>query len=101
MRTRRRRSRRSPVGRTVGRPRRDQRLYGLASPAHEDQTVTRDPNRGDRTLAGLIKHTPKTAEPVDVFDRFDHLFDNWSRMLPFRRPEVFGREWTTEPESTG
>jgi len=47
-------------------------------------------------MAGLLKHKPKTVEPVDIFDRFDHMFEDWTRMLPFRRPAMFAREWATE-----
>jgi len=37
--------------------------------------------------SGLMKHEPRTSETdvFDRFDRFDRLFDDWSRMLPFRR----------------
>jgi HSP20 family protein len=49
-----------------------------------------------RTMAGLLKHKPKTVEPVDVFDRSDHMFDDCTRMLPFLRPAMSDREWTTE-----
>ena len=44
-------------------------------------------------MAGLLKREPK---PVDVVDRFDRMFDDWMKGLPFRRPMLFGREWATE-----
>jgi HSP20 family protein len=44
-------------------------------------------------MAGLLKREPKS---VDVFDRFDRMFDEWMKALPFRRPMLFGREWATE-----
>jgi HSP20 family protein len=47
-------------------------------------------------MAGLLKQRPKTVEPVDIFDRFDHMFEDWTRMLPFRRPATLAREWATE-----
>lgn len=33
-------------------------------------------------------HEPRT---VEVFDRFDRLFDDWARLLPFRRMPLAGR----------
>lgn len=44
-------------------------------------------------MAGLLKRENK---PVDVFDRFDRMFDEWMKGLPFRRPAPLGREWTGE-----
>lgn len=44
-------------------------------------------------MVGLLKREPK---PVDVFDRFDHLFDEWTKSLPMRWPTFFGREWPEE-----
>ena len=41
-------------------------------------------------MAGLLKHE---AKPVDLFDRFDRMFDEWTKSLPFRRPMFFGRDW--------
>ena len=43
-------------------------------------------------MTGLLKREQK---PADVFDRFDRMFDEWMKGLPFRRP-MFGREWTAE-----
>lgn len=40
-------------------------------------------------MPGLLK---RETRPVDVFDRFDRMFDEWMRGLPFRRPGLFGRE---------
>jgi HSP20 family protein len=45
------------------------------------------------SMAGLLK---REAKSVDVFDRFDRMFDEWMKGLPFRRPAVFGRDWETE-----
>jgi HSP20 family protein len=37
-------------------------------------------------MAGLMKREPREGkETADVFSRFDQLFDEWVRMLPFRR----------------
>lgn len=36
------------------------------------------------------------AESLDLFDRFDRMFDDWARLLPFRRPAFFGRDWFAE-----
>ncbi|HLT17710.1 MAG TPA: Hsp20/alpha crystallin family protein [Acidimicrobiales bacterium] len=41
-------------------------------------------------MAGLIKREPK---PVDVFERFDRLFDEWTRTLPFRWPAWSAPDW--------
>lgn len=43
-------------------------------------------------MAGLIRREPQ-GEATDVFGRFDRLFDEWMRMMPFR-PMSFshGRE---------
>jgi HSP20 family protein len=37
-------------------------------------------------MPGLIRHEHRTAEPFDVFGRFDRLFEEWTRMLPLRMP---------------
>lgn len=34
-------------------------------------------------MAGLMKHDPR-GEVGEFFSRFDHMFDEWARMLPFR-----------------
>ncbi len=44
-------------------------------------------------MAGLLKREPRS---VDVFDRFDRMFDEWMKGMPFRRPMLFGREWAAE-----
>jgi len=38
-------------------------------------------------MTGLMRREPR-GEVADVFDRFDRLFDEWMRMLPFR-PMLF------------
>lgn len=40
-------------------------------------------------MTGLLKHEGK---PVDVFDRFDRMFDEWTKSLPFRRPALVGHD---------
>lgn len=48
-------------------------------------------------MTGLLRHEPRQQfERVDVFDRFDRMFDDWMKVLPFRRPTLAGREWATE-----
>ena len=42
-----------------------------------------------RTMAGLMKREPR-AEAADIFSRFDRLFEEWARMMPFR-PMAFPR----------
>lgn len=44
-------------------------------------------------MAGLMRREPKA---VDVFDRFDRMFDEWMRSIPFRRPMLAAREWAGE-----
>jgi HSP20 family protein len=34
-------------------------------------------------MAGLMKHEPR-GELGEFFSRFDHMFEEWARMLPFR-----------------
>jgi HSP20 family protein len=41
------------------------------------------------TMAGLMRREPH-GESADVFSRFDRLFDEWVRMMPFR-PLAFPR----------
>jgi len=36
-----------------------------------------------RTMAGLMRREPH-GEVADIFGRFDRLFDEWIRMMPFR-----------------
>ncbi|HEX4981020.1 MAG TPA: Hsp20/alpha crystallin family protein [Ilumatobacteraceae bacterium] len=47
-------------------------------------------------MTGLLKREPKHPERVEVFDWFDRMFDDWTRMMPFRRPAFFGRDLTAE-----
>lgn len=42
----------------------------------------------------LIRREPQHGEVVDVFDRVDRLFDQWTREFPFRWPLLEGRGWT-------
>ncbi len=37
-------------------------------------------------MPGLTRREHRTAEPYDVFGRFDRLFDEWTKMLPLRMP---------------
>jgi HSP20 family protein len=37
-----------------------------------------------------------TPERFGVFDRFDRMFDDWMKVLPFPRPMMFGRWWTED-----
>jgi HSP20 family protein len=43
------------------------------------------------TMPGLMRHEPR-GEVADVFSRFDHLFEEWARMMPFRAMS-FPRWW--------
>jgi HSP20 family protein len=71
----------------------DQGLYrGVPTGYDDHQTRTEEV----RTMAGLLKHKPTTVQPVDAFAHFDRMFDDWTTMLPFRRPAMFDREWTTQ-----
>jgi len=47
-----------------------------------------------RTMAGLMKRQSREVEPLDVFTRFDRMFDEWMR-LAARQP-LFGRGWLPE-----
>jgi HSP20 family protein len=42
-------------------------------------------------MAGLMRREPH-GEAADVFSRFDRLFDEWTRMIPFR-PMAFPLWW--------
>jgi HSP20 family protein len=44
-------------------------------------------------MTGSLKHDTKS---VDVFDRFDRMFDEWTKSLPFRRSALFGHDTTGE-----
>jgi hypothetical protein len=37
-------------------------------------------------MTGLLKRESKGLDKVEAFDWFDRMFDDWTRMLPFRRP---------------
>jgi HSP20 family protein len=45
-------------------------------------------------MASLVRREPRHAESVDFFDRFDRMFDEWTREFPFRWPLFAGRGWT-------
>lgn len=48
-------------------------------------------------MTGLLKRESKPIEPVDLFSRFDRMFDHWVRAFPFPRPvSVAGIEWMPE-----
>ena len=59
---------------------RDQRLYPLSGCGVYLEAEV-------RTMTGLTRHG-SLGEAADVFGRFDRLFDEWMRMLPFR-PMLF------------
>ena len=44
-------------------------------------------------MAGLLK---REGKPVEVFDRFDRMFDEWTKSLPWRRGPLFGYDWASE-----
>jgi HSP20 family protein len=44
-------------------------------------------------MADLVKKESRRVEPFDFFDR---VFDDWTRLMPFRRPWLFGRELSDE-----
>ena len=47
-------------------------------------------------MTGLMRRDTKTVEPVDIFDRFDRMFDDWTRMLPFRRQHPMVNAWDVD-----
>ena len=47
-------------------------------------------------MTGLLKRESKILDKVEAFDWFDRMFDDWTRMLPFRRPTIFGGDWRTD-----
>ena len=47
-------------------------------------------------MTGLLKRESKHPERVEVFDWFDRMFDDWTRMMPFRRPAFFGHDLRAE-----
>ena len=44
-------------------------------------------------MTGLLKREVKS---VDVFDRLDRIFDEWSKSLPWHRLSLVGNDWPTE-----
>jgi HSP20 family protein len=42
-------------------------------------------------MTGLMRREPP-GEPADVFSRFDRMFDEWARMMPFRPPFMHWHE---------
>jgi HSP20 family protein len=45
----------------------------------------------------LNKRDSKHIEPVDLFSRFDRMFDHWVQAFPFPRPfSLVGMEWMRE-----
>ncbi len=44
-------------------------------------------------MATLMRRGPRHAGQVDIFDRFDRMFDQWIREFPFRWPVFAGRGW--------
>jgi HSP20 family protein len=44
-------------------------------------------------MAGLIRREPRHAESVDLFDRFDRMFDEWMHEFPLRWP-LLATRWT-------
>lgn len=45
-------------------------------------------------MASLIRREPRRAEQVDIFDRFDRMFDEWMHEFPLRWPLFAGRAST-------
>jgi HSP20 family protein len=45
-------------------------------------------------MTSVVRHEPQRGELVDIFDRFDRMFGEWARELPFRWPLFAGRGWT-------
>ncbi len=45
-------------------------------------------------MPGLMRREPRGEAP-DVFSRFDRMFEEWARMMPFR-PMAFPRWWRVE-----
>jgi HSP20 family protein len=46
-----------------------------------------------KPMPGLVRRERREVEPRDVFDRLDEMFDDWSRLLPWRRPGLSSWEW--------
>ena len=48
-------------------------------------------------MPALLKRDSKHIEPIDLFSRFDRMFDHWVRAFPFPRPySLVGMEWMPE-----
>ena len=47
-------------------------------------------------MAGQLKRASREQEGVDLFDRFDRMFDDWMKVLPFRRTMTFGENVVSE-----
>lgn len=47
-------------------------------------------------MAGVLKRESRQLERLDTFDRLDRMFESWMKVLPFRRPEMFGPEWVAK-----
>jgi HSP20 family protein len=50
-------------------------------------------NEGGDEMASLVKREPR-RDVGEFFDRFDRMFDEWTREFPFRWPLFAGRGWT-------
>jgi hypothetical protein len=46
-------------------------------------------------MAGLMRREPH-VEAADIFGRFDKMFEEWARMMPFRPIDAVG-PWTLTP----
>ncbi|MGQ0432165.1 MAG: Hsp20/alpha crystallin family protein [Microthrixaceae bacterium] len=47
-------------------------------------------------MTGLLKRESRSPERVDVFDRFDRMFDDWMKVLPFRGASAAGGAFPTD-----
>ena len=50
-------------------------------------------------MTGLMRREAKAVEPFDIFDRFDRfdrMFEDWTRMLPFRRQLPITGPWDVD-----
>jgi HSP20 family protein len=59
-----------------------------------DEGVVADETR-EGEMAGLAKREQRDVPRIDVFDRFDRMFEDWLRMLPSRRGGEM-REWAED-----
>lgn len=44
-------------------------------------------------MTGLLKQEHKPTERVEVFDPFERMFDDWTKMFPFRRSMLAPPTW--------